>query len=42
MPTQFMRAAAREILGRELNSTFAVGMVFMSRATEAGQGAVGI
>ena len=25
MPTQFMRAAAREILGRELNSTFAVG-----------------
>lgn len=35
MPTQFMRAAAREILGRELNSTFAVGMVFMSRATEA-------
>lgn len=35
MPTQFMRAAARKILGRELNSTFAVGMVFMSRATEA-------
>ena len=35
MPTQFMRAAAREILGRELNSTFAVGIVFMSRATEA-------
>ena len=35
MPTQFMRAVAREILGRELSSTFAVGMVFMSRATEA-------
>ncbi len=35
MPTPFMRAAAREILGRELKNTFAVGMVFMSRALEA-------
>ena len=35
MPTQFMRAVAREILGRELSTNFAVGMVFMSRATEA-------
>lgn len=34
MPTPFMRAAAREILGRELKNTFAVGMVFMSRALE--------
>ena len=35
MPTPFMRSAAREILGRDLKSTFAVGMVFMSRAPEA-------
>jgi glutamate synthase (NADPH/NADH) large chain len=35
MPTPFMRSAAREILGRDLKSTFAVGMVFMSRASEA-------
>jgi len=35
MPTPFMRSAAREILGRDLKSTFAVGMVFMSRAHEA-------
>lgn len=35
MPTPFMRSAAREILGRDLKSTFAVGMVFMSRVVEA-------
>ena len=35
MPTPFMRSAAREILGRNLKDTFAVGMVFMSRAPEA-------
>ena len=35
MPTPFMRSAAREILGRDLKNTFAVGMVFMSRVVEA-------
>lgn len=35
MPTSFMRLAARDILGRDLKNTFAVGMVFMSRAIEA-------
>ncbi len=35
MPTSFMRSAARDILGRDLKNTFAVGMVFMSRAIEA-------
>ncbi len=35
MPTPFMRSAAREILGRDLKKTFAVGMVFMSRALDA-------
>ena len=30
MPSDFMRARARELLGRELKSTYAVGMVFMS------------
>lgn len=35
MPTPFMRAAAREVLGRDLKNTFAVGMVFMSRAIQA-------
>ena len=30
-----MRSAAREILGRDLKNTFAVGMVFMSRVVEA-------
>ncbi|EHQ58709.1 glutamate synthase family protein [gamma proteobacterium HIMB55] len=34
MPTPFMRSAAREILGRDLKNTFAVGMVFMSRVVE--------
>ena len=35
MPTPFMRSAAREILGRDLKNSFAVGMVFMSRVVEA-------
>jgi len=35
MPEPFMRAAARDVLGRDLKTTFAVGMVFMSRAEEA-------
>ena len=35
MPAPFMRSAAREILGRDLKNTFAVGMVFMSRVVEA-------
>ena len=35
MPTPFMRSAAREILGRDLKNTFAVGMVFMSRVVDA-------
>ena len=35
MPRSFMRLAARDILGRDLKNTFAVGMVFMSRAIEA-------
>ena len=31
MPTAFMRSCASLLLGRELKTTFAVGMVFMSR-----------
>ena len=34
MPSDFLRARARDVLGRELKSTYAVGMVFMS--TDAG------
>ena len=30
MPANFVRARARDLLGRELKSTYAVGMVFMS------------
>ena len=30
MPADFMRDRARDLLGRELKSTYAVGMVFMS------------
>ena len=30
MPADFMRARARDLLGRELTSTYAIGMVFMS------------
>ena len=34
MPTQFMRSAARALIGRELSETFAVGMVFMPRIAD--------
>ncbi|MDB2440462.1 glutamate synthase large subunit [Luminiphilus sp.] len=35
MPTAFMRSCASTLLGRELTTTFAVGMVFMSREPAA-------
>ena len=35
MPTAFMRSCASLLLGRELKTTFAVGMVFMSRELAA-------
>ena len=35
MPTAFMRSCASTLLGRELKTTFAVGMVFMSREPAA-------
>ena len=35
MPTAFMRSCASLLLGRELKTTFAVGMVFMSREPAA-------
>ena len=35
MPTSFMRSCASTLLGRELTTTFAVGMVFMSREPAA-------
>ena len=35
MPSDFMRARARDLLGRELRSIYAVGMVFMPTDAES-------